>query len=131
MALRISRKGCTLGRPVALGVGRWGSIQDHSASDKSVWYALLMLGTLPSRCPRMPFRTVSLGFSVNKDIARTPSARSLGARSLPKKRHRTDEPHRKLPGVAKRAYCSCAPTMAAGMIRRLAQGSLKVSGGAI
>src|SRR5215216_8198163 len=59
MALRISRKACTLGRPGALGAGIWGSIQDHSASDKSVWYALLMLGTLPSRCLRIPFRTVS------------------------------------------------------------------------
>ncbi len=28
--------------------------------DKSVWYALLMLGTLPSCSLRTPFRTVSL-----------------------------------------------------------------------
>src|SRR5215217_3692938 len=40
-ASRISRKGCTLGRPEALGVGRWGSIRAHSASERSVWYALL------------------------------------------------------------------------------------------
>src|SRR5919107_887093 len=59
MALRISRKVCTLGRPGALGTGRWGSMQDHSASDKSVWYALLMLGTLPSHLLKAPFRTVS------------------------------------------------------------------------
>src|SRR5215204_7631630 len=60
MASRISRKVCTLGRSGALGTGRWGSIQDHSASDKSVWYALLMLGTLPSHLLKAPFRTVSL-----------------------------------------------------------------------
>jgi hypothetical protein len=40
-ASRISRKGCTLGRPEALGMGRWGSIRAHSASERSVWYALL------------------------------------------------------------------------------------------
>jgi hypothetical protein len=34
-------------------------MQDHSASDKSVWYALLMLGRLPSYFPKTPFRTVS------------------------------------------------------------------------
>ena len=34
-------------------------MQDHSASDKSVWYALLMLGTLPGHWLRTPFRTVS------------------------------------------------------------------------
>src|SRR5215204_1134384 len=61
MASRISRKVCTLGRSGALGTGRWGSIQDHSASDKSVWYALLMLGTLPSHLLKAPFRTVSPG----------------------------------------------------------------------
>src|SRR5215207_10457078 len=66
MASRISRKVCTLGRPGALGTGRWGSIQDHSASDKSVWYALLMLGTLPSHLLKAPFRTVSLRTTVNK-----------------------------------------------------------------
>src|SRR5215218_2717639 len=48
MALRISRRVCTLGRPGALGAGTKGSMWNHSASDKSVWYALLMLGTLPS-----------------------------------------------------------------------------------
>src|SRR5829696_5463113 len=52
-------------------------------------------------------RMSPLGFSANKGTARTPSTLSLGARSLPKK---------------KRAYCSCTPTMAAGMIRRLAEG---------
>jgi hypothetical protein len=41
-------------------------MQAHSASDKSVWYALLMLGTLPSQCLRIPFRTVSLGTSANR-----------------------------------------------------------------
>src|SRR5215204_6630046 len=65
MASRISRKVCTLGRPGALGTGRWGSIQDHSASDKSVWYALLMLGTLPSHLLKAPFRTVSPRTRVN------------------------------------------------------------------
>jgi hypothetical protein len=34
-------------------------MQDHSASDKSVWYALLMLSTLPSHLLKTPFRTVS------------------------------------------------------------------------
>src|SRR5215213_4474073 len=60
MALRISRRVCTLGRPGALGAGTKGSMWNHSASDKSVWYALLMLGTLPSHYLRTPFRTVSL-----------------------------------------------------------------------
>src|SRR5215216_1345434 len=60
MALRISRRVCTLGRPRALGAGTKGSMWNHSASDKSVWYALLMLGTLPSHYLRTPFRTVSL-----------------------------------------------------------------------
>src|SRR5215217_543001 len=59
MALRISRRVCTLGRPRALGAGTKGSMWNHSASDKSVWYALLMLGTLPSHYLRTPFRTVS------------------------------------------------------------------------
>src|SRR5215204_1967556 len=68
MASRISRKVCILGRPGALGTGRWGSIQDHSASDKSVWYALLMLGTLPSHLLKAPFRTVSPRTPVNKGI---------------------------------------------------------------
>src|SRR5215208_6678862 len=61
MALRISRRVCTLGRPRALGAGTKGSMWNHSASDKSVWYALLMLGTLPSPYLRTPFRTVSEG----------------------------------------------------------------------
>src|SRR5215210_1403085 len=68
MASRISRKVCTLGRPVALGTGRWGSMQDHSASDKSVWYALLMLGNLPSYSLKLPFRTPLLRGWVNKGI---------------------------------------------------------------
>src|SRR5829696_5506389 len=61
MALRISRRVRTLGRPGALGAGTKGSMWNHSASDKSVWYALLMLGTLPSHYLRTPFRTVSEG----------------------------------------------------------------------
>jgi hypothetical protein len=36
-------------------------MQDHSASDKSVWYALLMLGRLPTYPLKAPFRTVSEG----------------------------------------------------------------------
>lgn len=32
----LSRKGCTRGRPGALGAGRWGSIRVHSASERSV-----------------------------------------------------------------------------------------------
>src|SRR5215204_1854910 len=70
MASRISRKVCTLGRPGALGTGRWGSIQDHSASDKSVWYALLMLGTLPSHLLKAPFRTVSPRTRLNRGAMR-------------------------------------------------------------
>src|SRR5215207_2686973 len=69
MASRISCKVCTLGQPGALGTGRWGSIQDHSASDKSVWYALLMLGTLPSHLLKAPFRTVSPRTPVNRPDA--------------------------------------------------------------
>src|SRR5215217_6177207 len=61
MASRISRKVCTLGRPGALGTGRWASMQDHSASERSVWYALLMLGRVPSYLLKTPFRTVSEG----------------------------------------------------------------------
>src|SRR5215204_5293158 len=77
MASRISRKVCTLGRPGALGTGRWGSIQDHSASDKSVWYALLMLGTLPSHLLKAPFRTVSLGTLVNGPLSRARRGEAL------------------------------------------------------
>src|SRR5215212_9099091 len=65
MAFRISRVVCILGRPVALGVGRWGSRQLHSASERSVWYAFLMLGILPSECLRPPFQTVSRRSSQN------------------------------------------------------------------
>src|SRR5215203_2268551 len=60
MAFRISRVVCILGRPVASGRGRWGSRQLHSASERSLWYAFLMLGILPSECLRTPFQTVSL-----------------------------------------------------------------------
>src|SRR5215213_5777172 len=60
MAFRISRVACILGRPVALGAGRWGSRQLHSASERSLWYAFLMLGILPSCHLRTPFQTVSL-----------------------------------------------------------------------
>src|SRR5919108_1925957 len=59
MALRISRRGCTRGRPSDSGAGRWGSMQVHSASDGSVWYALLMLGRGPSDLTKHPFQTVS------------------------------------------------------------------------
>ncbi len=46
--------------PVALGTGRWGLMSSHSASERSVWYALLiMLGILPSNRLRTPFQTVS------------------------------------------------------------------------
>jgi hypothetical protein len=59
-ASRISRKGCTLGRPEALGMGRWGSIRAHSASERSVWYALLIMpGILPGHHFTIPFQTVS------------------------------------------------------------------------
>src|SRR5918994_8016813 len=59
MALRISRVVCILGRPVALGTGRWGSRKLHSASERSLWYAFLMLGILPSEYLSTPFQTVS------------------------------------------------------------------------
>ena len=55
----ISRVLCILGRPVVLGMGRWGSRKDHSSSERSVWYAFLMLGILPSEYLRTPFQTVS------------------------------------------------------------------------
>src|SRR5215217_7400396 len=59
MALSISRGLWIGGRPVDFGVGRCGSMQVHSASERSVRYALLMLGRVPSQCLRIPFRTVS------------------------------------------------------------------------
>src|SRR5215208_3729723 len=59
MAFRISRVVCILGRPVASGRGRWGSRQLHSGSERSLWYAFLMLGILPSEHLRTPFQTVS------------------------------------------------------------------------
>src|SRR5688500_16355710 len=49
-----------LGRPVAFGAGKWPARQPHSASDRSLWYAFLMLGILPSKCLSTPFQTVSL-----------------------------------------------------------------------
>src|SRR5215203_748395 len=90
MASRISRKVCTLGRPGALGTGRWGSIQDHSASDKSVWYALLMLGTLPSHLLKAPFRTVSEGeFSeVSLQHPAYPRSHRVGEQPIDPVRHR-------------------------------------------
>ena len=45
---------------MALGAGRWGSRQLHSASERSLWYAFLMLGILPSEPLRTPFQTVSV-----------------------------------------------------------------------
>ncbi len=44
---------------MALGVDRCGSIQDHSVPERSVWYALLMLGRISSHRLETPFRTVS------------------------------------------------------------------------
>jgi hypothetical protein len=49
-----------------LETGRWGSMQDHSVSERSVWYALLMLGRIPSYPLKTPFRTVSPRTPVNK-----------------------------------------------------------------
>ena len=47
--------------------GRYGSREDHSTSERSEGYALLiMLGRVPSHRPNTPFRTVSLGTSVSK-----------------------------------------------------------------
>src|SRR5829696_336572 len=86
MASRISRVACILGRPVALGAGRWDSRQLHSASERSVWYAFLMLGILPSEYLRTPFQTVSgsrvLGNSDPKScIAPVPEARGWSLRA--------------------------------------------------
>src|SRR5215213_1180788 len=61
MALRISRKVCTLGRPGALGVGIWGSMQDHSASERSVGYVFLIPARVSNYHLTTPFRTVSEG----------------------------------------------------------------------
>ena len=66
MASRISRKVCTLGRPGALGTGRWGSMQDHSSSERSVGYVFLMRARVANHYPTPPFRTVSPGDSVNR-----------------------------------------------------------------
>src|SRR5215218_5713943 len=84
MALRISRRVCTLGRPRALGAGTKGSMWNHSASDKSVWYALLMLGTLPSPYLRTPFRTVSDG--VFSETYLHPTGRLPGTSTHPRGR---------------------------------------------
>src|SRR5215210_147971 len=60
MASRISRKGWSLGRPGARGCGRWGSMTSHSSSERSLWYALLMVpGILPGHRLKTPFQTVS------------------------------------------------------------------------
>lgn len=41
-------------------MGTWGWMQDHSASERSVWYALLIMpGILPGHRIRTPFQTVS------------------------------------------------------------------------
>src|SRR5215210_3222781 len=61
MASRISRKVCTLGRPGALGTGRWGSMQDHSSSERSVGYVFLMCARVANHHRTTPFRTVSEG----------------------------------------------------------------------
>src|SRR3712207_8587715 len=67
MASRISRKECTRGRPVPAWVGRYGSRQVNSTSERSVGYALLiMLGSVPSHRLKTTFRTVSPGTWVNK-----------------------------------------------------------------
>ncbi len=55
---------------MAFGVGRCGSKQVHSASERSVRYALLMLDRIPSQYLRTPFRTVSPRASLNRQ-ART------------------------------------------------------------
>src|SRR4028118_1727241 len=57
----LSRRLCTLGRPGAPGVGKWGSMQDHSASDRSVGYVFLMRARVASQHTTTPFRTVSEG----------------------------------------------------------------------
>src|SRR5215217_8290047 len=74
MAFRISRVVCILGRPLALGGGRWDSRQLHSASERSVWYAFLMLGILPSERLRTPFQTVSWRSSQTSHLRRVGEA---------------------------------------------------------
>src|SRR5919202_5233283 len=59
MAFNTSRALCVLGRPVALGRGTRGSRKDHSSSERSLWYAFLMLGIVPSKYLNTPFQTVS------------------------------------------------------------------------
>src|SRR5215212_10512771 len=59
MASRISRKVCSLGRPGALGAGRWGSMQDHSSSERSVGFHFLMRARVAKYPPRTTFHTVS------------------------------------------------------------------------
>src|SRR5215204_56191 len=83
MASRTSRRVCSLGRPAALGTGRWGSMQDHSASERSVWYALLMLGTLPRHVLKTPFRTVSEGKFSESQIQNPAYSVQTGSKSRP------------------------------------------------
>src|SRR5215212_7443981 len=78
MASRISRRPWRRGRPSALGAGRWSSKQPHSASERSVWYAVLMLGILPSEYLRTPFQTVSMRRSGKYDEGRASSHPSGG-----------------------------------------------------
>src|SRR5215210_3010980 len=59
MAFRTSRRVCTLGRPGALGVGMWGSMQDHSSSERSVGYVFLIRARVANYHLTTPFRTVS------------------------------------------------------------------------
>src|SRR5215218_8695249 len=61
MAFRTSRRVCTLGRPGALGVGMWGSMQDHSSSERSVGYVFLIRARVANYHLTTPFRTVSEG----------------------------------------------------------------------
>jgi hypothetical protein len=39
--------------------GKWGSMRDHSLSERSVWYAFLMPGILPDRHLGTTFQKVS------------------------------------------------------------------------
>src|SRR5215203_6092536 len=98
MASRISRVLCSLGRPVALGTGRWGSMQLHSASERSLWYPFLMLGILPSEHLRTPFQTVSIRSSQT-----TPMSMGSGRylpRGLPSLQQLQRPPGEEVGGVA-------------------------------
>src|SRR5215207_3038269 len=103
MASRTSRKVCSLGRPWASGTGRWGLRQDHSASERSLWYAFLMLGILPSERLRTPFQTVSRRSSVRVASHRSYRTRTAGEEdptaacshtNLPKEYAATSDAHR-------------------------------------